>query len=232
MPSTGSWSFLSLVIMIVFRSLISIAWTGDKVESRQQPVRIFRLGLCSVAICQMTPSVTKYGREHCILTIVFTLCHSAKPGLLSSQTEVVEKHATMKIIAIFFWTYFMIKFWYFVIQNLDKACYINFLIGTLVQLWVACPPYLLISSKHRIQAEKDYNLWTDFKWLCKIFRDYAMTNKFLHRMDIKLMPWSQHTLCVLRSWIMILIRPSSSLLPPPSNLPFKGTEPLSDNDEL
>ena len=58
----------------------------------------------------------------------------------------------------------MIKFWYFVIQNLDKACYINFLIGTLVQLWVACPHYLLISSKHRIRAEKDYNLWTDFRW--------------------------------------------------------------------
>ena len=127
----------------------------------------------------------------------------------------------------------MIKFWYFVIQNLDKACYINFLIGTLVQLWVACPPYLLISSKHRIQAEKDYNLWTDFKWLCKIFRDYAMTNKFLHRMDIKLMPWSQHTLCVLRSWIIILIRPSSSLLLPPSNIiTFEGSEPLSDNDEI
>ena len=70
----------------------------------------------------------------------------------------------------------MIKFWYFVIQNLDKACYINFLIGTLVQLWVACPPYLLISSKHRIQAEKDYSLWTDFKWLRQIFKHYAMTN--------------------------------------------------------
>ena len=106
----------------------------------------------------------------------------------------------------------MIKFWYFVIQNLDKACYINFLIGTLVQLWVACPHYLLISSKHRIQAEKDYNLWTDFKWLRQIFKHYAMTNKFLSLMEMKLMPCSQQTLCVCcihESWYWL--RPAFSV---------------------
>ena len=109
----------------------------------------------------------------------------------------------------------MIKFWYFVIQNLDKACYINFLIGTLVQLWVACPPYLLISSKHRIQAEKDYNLWTDFKWLCKIFRYYAMTNKFLHRMEIKLMPGVNRlsVCCVHESWYWYVQPPTTAFQP-------------------
>ena len=53
---------------------------------------------------------------------------------------------------------------------------------------MACPQYLLISSKHRIGAEKDYNLWTDFS---QIFRHYAMTNKFLPAMEMKLMPCSQ-----------------------------------------
>ena len=31
----------------------------------------------------------------------------------------------------------MIEFWDFALQNLDKPCYTNFLMGTLCELWVA-----------------------------------------------------------------------------------------------
>lgn len=65
----------------------------------------------------------------------------------------------------------MIKFWYFVIQNLDKACYINFLIGTLVQSWVACLHYLLISSKH--SQDSGRKRLQIVKWLHKISLNYA-----------------------------------------------------------
>ena len=43
---------------------------AEREESRQKPVRMLRQGLCSVAICQTTPSVTKYGLNwrHCIVT--------------------------------------------------------------------------------------------------------------------------------------------------------------------
>ena len=227
MPSTGSWSFLRLVIMIVFRSLISIPGTGREGGVRAAASQDVEAGI--VFSSDMSDDTechqiwAELGTLHCNLAIVFSLslslslCHQFlfKPGLLSSQTEVVEKHATIEIIAIFLWTYFMIKFWYFVIQNLDKACYINFLIGTLVQLWVACPHYLLISSKHRIRAEKDYNLWPDFKWLRQIFQHYAMTNNFLPRMEMKLMPCSQQALCVLQFMI-------STPPPPPTDKPFEG----------
>ena len=35
--------------------------TGREESGQQQPVRMLRLGLCSVAICQLTLGVTKYG---------------------------------------------------------------------------------------------------------------------------------------------------------------------------
>ena len=94
---------------------------------------------------------------------------------------------------------------------------------------MACPQYLLISSKHRIRAEKDYNLWADFKWLRQIFQHYAMTNNFLQRMELKLMPCSQHALCVLQFMISI---PPAYLVPPPTDIPFEGSEQLGYNDEI
>ena len=108
---------------------------AEREESRQKPVRMLRQELCSVAICQTTPSVTKYGlnwrhcivtSSHCLLSLSLSLSLSPIPrhSAISARTtqfpdwrlRVVEKHAMIEIIAIFLWTYFMIKFWYFVIQ--------------------------------------------------------------------------------------------------------------------
>ena len=207
--------------MIVFRSLISIPWTGRRggrsPGSSQSGCR-GRQGLCSVAICQMTPSVTKYGLNwrHCILTSpLSSLCVTnssslrvvltTQSGLLSSQTEVFEKHATLEIIAIFLWTYFMIKFWYFVIQFgqglLHKFLnrYLGSALGGL--------PTLFANIKQTQDSGPGQITTCELisNDLPQIFHPYAMTNKFLPRMEMELMPCSQQSsLCVLQSWYRYL----------------------------
>ena len=146
----------------VFRWLISIVWPGAGGEREEY--------VCDCVQERYVgwQSVAKYGPpldlRHSNPAIVFSSSH-----VTSSSSH--DPSTTMWIIAIFFWTCFMIKFWYFVIQNLDKACYINFLIGTLVQVWVAWTHYLLISSKH--SQDSGRKRLQIVKWLHKISLNYA-----------------------------------------------------------